>query len=38
MRDSKHMLDVAVLSVKYQDCNGMHDLLKGVSLTTAEVF
>lgn len=38
MRDSKHMLGAAVLSIKYQNCNGMHDLLKAVSLTTAEVF
>lgn len=38
MRDNKHMLDVAVLSIKYKNCNGMHDFLTAVSLTTAEVF
>lgn len=38
MRDSMHMSGVAVLSIKYQNCNGMHDLLTAVSLTTAEVF
>nr|XP_034344553.1 secretion-regulating guanine nucleotide exchange factor isoform X5 [Arvicanthis niloticus] len=29
IRDSKHMLDVAVLSIKYQNCNRMHDFFNG---------
>lgn len=38
MRGRKHMLGVAVLNIKCQNCNRMHDLLTAFSLATAEVF